>query len=875
MPLTSGTRLGPYEILATLGAGGMGEVYRARDARLGRDVAIKVLPESLAADTERLARFEREARALAALNHPHIAQIFGVEEQAGRRAIVMELVEGEDLAARLGHGPVGAAEAIALARQVADALEAAHEAGIVHRDLKPANIRQRPDGTLKVLDFGLAKAGDPAGGTASSQVSNSPTMTAGATGMGVLLGTAAYMAPEQARGRAVDKRADIWAFGVILFELLSGRRLFEGETVSDTLAAVLRQDIEWSRLPAATPPSLVTLLRRCLERDPKKRLRDIGDARFALDEAERPAAAPVIANARPDARLAWIVAAVATLALVVVMATRGREPSAPVHASMDHGANRKLTDYPSAAVISPDGRSVAFVASDSSAAYGLWVRRLDSPTATLLLPLNAWGGLAATLFWSPDSRNVGISGNLRRLTTVPAAGGSPTDVCEMVAGRGASWSRRGVILFAPSTQSALFRVPASGGQPVPVTTLDTARHETSHRFPCFLPDGEHFLYTVLPGGPEGFDIYAGSLGSRKVRKVLTAQSSATYAAPGYLLFRRGSALVAQRFDARSLELKGDPLPLVSSPSLSDLDAEPIATASDDGRLSVLENPPPDAQFAWLERGGAVSGSLALPPGPWGRPVLSPDDRYAVVPNGDDLWRVELARSLPLRLTSGGGQNAVPIWSPDGREIAYTNSGRGREEILIRNSDGSGDPRTLPTTDDQFKAATDWTAKGVVLAIIRSRTGNDLMIAPYPDGGARTLVASEYGEGAGRVSPDGRWLAYISSEAGSRDAYVQSFPEPGHKLRVTSGGADRAWWMPQSNELCYLLLNRTRIMSVKLTRRGEDFEVGAPRILFELPPDVVSVDLTHDGQRLLVTRAPDAAANRRLRLVLDWAGMLKR
>jgi Tol biopolymer transport system component len=445
----------------------------------------------------------------------------------------------------------------------------------------------------------------------------------------------------------------------------------------------------------------------------------------------------------------------------------------------------------------------------------------------------------------------------------------------MVAGRGATWGRRGVIVFAPSTQSALFKVSESGGQPVQVTTLDTARHETSHRFPYFLPDGDHFLFTVLPAGPEGFGIYVGSLGSRQVKKIMTAESAVTYAAPGYLLFRRGSALVAQRFDARGLQLKGEPFPLLSSPSFTDLDAEPIASASNDGRLMALENPEPDAQLAWLERGGTVRSTLALPPGPWGRAVLSPDDRYAVVPRNDDLWRVELARSLPLRLTSGNGQNNVPIWSPDGRKIAYTNSGRGREEIIIQNSDGSGEPRALPTTDDQFKTATDWTREGLVLTNIRARTGTDVLLAPYPGGGARELVASEYGDGIGRVSADGHWLAYISSEAGSRDAYVQSFPEPGHKLRVTSGGADRAWWMPKGDELCYVTLNHTRIMSVKLTRRGEDFEVGAPRTLFELPPDVVSVDMTHDGQRLLVTCSPDAAANRQLRLVLGWTGMVKR
>lgn len=566
------------------------------------------------------------------------------------------------------------------------------------------------------------------------------------------------------------------------------------------------------------------------------------------------------------------VAILAAVTMAIMLATGDRRPRAPVHVAIEPVARQTLTPYAASMAISPDGRYVAYAATDTNGTPGVWLRSFDSPTVRFLAPANG----VTILFWSPDSRSLGIGGLGPALVTVPVEGGTPTEVCATRTSRGASWNQGGVIIFAPTPQGPLYRVAASGGDPVQVTWPDTSRHESGHRFPCFLPDGRHFLYVSMPSGPQGFDIYAGSLGSRETKKILTAQSGVTYAAPGYLLFRRAGKLTAQRFDAKGLKLVSEPVPLVEAPPGSDLDAEPIASASNDGRLVVLDNPPPDTKLAWLDRAGVLGGTLSLPTGPWERALLSPDDRYAVVANNSDLWRIDLARSLPVRLTSDSGYETAPVWSPDGSKIAYTRGGRGREEIAVMNSDGSGEPTVLRTTDHLFKNASDWSGAGLILSAIDSKTRRDVLLAPYPGGGAvRPLARTEFGEFFGRVSPDGRWLAYFSNEAGPLDVYLQSFPDPGHKTRVTNGGAVYMWWMPGGDELCYRTADRTKMMSVKLTRNGANLDVGEPRLLFRYPPDVEWSDFTHDGQRLLVTISSEGTRNRRGRVILNWTGMLRR
>ena len=507
MILTNGTRLGPYEIIAPLGAGGMGEVYRARDTKLNRDVAIKVLPEMFAADADRLARFEREAQVLASLNHPNIAHLYGLEDHGATRALVMELVEGPTLADRIAAGPVVLADALPIARQIAEALEAAHEKGIIHRDLKPANVKVRDDGTVKVLDFGLAKALDPSAGSNTGEM-NSPTMTAWATQMGLLIGTAAYMSPEQARGKAVDRRADIWAFGVVLYEMLSGDRAFKGEDISDTLAAVLRQEIMLSALPATTPLRLKRLIERCLERDPKQRLRDIGEARIEIarieaggaDMMETSAAASAAAVAAPRWKraLPWALAGVTTVALVAALLLRapGRAPSNESRPMRFTIPAPEKSSFAGSMALSPDGRKLVFVATSGGTA-SLWLRSLDSPSPQSLPGTES----AASPFWSPDSRWIAFFAQ-GKLKKIESSDGLAKTLCDAADSRGGTWNRDDLILFSPSSSDGLYCVSADEGAVTKVTKLDSSANESSHRWPCFLPDGRHFLYLVTSGQPD-------------------------------------------------------------------------------------------------------------------------------------------------------------------------------------------------------------------------------------------------------------------------------------------------------------------------------------------------------------------------------------
>ena len=882
MPLTASTRLGPYEIVAPLGAGGMGEVYRARDTRLGRDVAIKVLPQHLSTNPEVRARFEREAKTISSLNHPNICTLFDVGRDGDVAYLVMELIEGETLAARLLKGALAPGEVLKLGVQIADALDRAHRAGVVHRDLKPGNVMLTRSGA-KLMDFGLARAiglTGPNGGSGLTHaaLTQSPTVAAPLTAEGTLVGTFQYMSPEQLEGKEADERSDLWALGCVLHEMATGRRAFEGRSQASLITAIMGSEpTPVSQITPLAPAGLDRLVRTCLTKDPEERARSAHDVKLQLLGIEEASshggvATPAIARPRKDGRLAWMVAAVATLAAIAmgaILVTRGREPRTPLHLTVEPPARTELTPYTSAIVLSPDGQYVAFCAQDSSGNYELSARRLDSPNATRLMSVPS----VTIPFWSPDSRALGVCGNMTQLKTIPVEGGTPTDVAATTGARGATWSPRGVIVFAPNPQTGLFQVAVNGGVPTQVTWPDTARGESGHRFPFFLPDGEHFLYTSLPGGPDGLDICVGKLGSREVKKLLSANSAAVYARPGYLLFRRGSKITAQRFDARSLKLIGEPVPILDAAPLFDLGAEPVASASNDGRLVALENPPADTRLEWMGPDGTLRGPLALPAGPWGRPVLSPDDRFAVISNGDDLWRIDLARSIPIRLTSGEDVYSDPVWSPDGSKIAFT-GGRGKEEIYVMPSDGSGEPKLLPTTDDLFKFVADWSPQGLLVTPIRSGSGRDVVLAPYPNGGAIPLAAGRASQSHGKVSPDGHWLAYLSTEAGSpADVYVQSFPTPGHKTRITSGGAEMMWWLP-GNVLCYRTASRTHMMMVPLTHKGDDLEVGTPRVLFRYPPNVEFSPPTHDGQRLLVTISDDAARNRKARLVLNWTSMLK-
>ncbi len=888
MALAPGTRLGPYEIVAPLGAGGMGEVYRARDTRLGRDVAVKVLPQHLSANPEVRARFEREAKTVSSLNHAHICSLFDVGREGDTDYLVMELVEGETLATRLAKGALPSGEVLKLGAQIADALDRAHRAGIVHRDLKPGNVMLTKAGA-KLMDFGLARVTGmegPSGSLTRTSLAHSPTVAAPLTAEGTIVGTFQYMSPEQLEGNEADARSDLWALGCVLYEMATGKRAFEGRSQATLISAIMTAEPPpVSRLAAASPPALDRLIGRCLAKDPDDRwqtARDLMHELHGMAGGASQVGAPAgqrmeagrAASRGTQGRMAWAVAAIfalAAAALALVLVTRARAPKHPVQLSLTAPENTQFVDFSSIAAISPDGRSVAFTAPDSSGRFDLWVQPLDSPEATRL----ARTGGPAEVCWSPDSRNLALLElGVGVLRTVPVTGGTPVKLCDAPSGRGAAWNRDGVIVFGAASHGPLHRIPASGGAPTQATWLDSTRHEASHRFPCFLPDGEHFLFASMPPGPEGFDIYVGSLRARTTKKVMTAGSAVVYAEPGYVLFRSGDKVMAQRFDTRGLKLQGAPVALSDAPPASDLDAEPVATASNNGRLIHLVAQSPEQQLQWFDRTGVPRGTLSLPAGQWGRPEFSPDDRYVAVQNGDDLWRVDLARSVAVRLTSNGAVNANPVWSPDGARIAFTQGGRGREEIFVMNSDGSGEAQLLPTTDDLFKTAEDWTREGLVFHNIRGETFRDVYLASVSgDTKPTPLIRTRFAEYRARVSPDRRWVAYVSNESGLEDVYIQSFPVPGHKLRVSSRGAGRAWWMPGSDELCYRATSG-ELMSVKLTRKGDELEAGEPQPLFRFPPGVLGHSMSHDGQRFLTSAVSPSARPRRLRVILDWVGLVK-
>jgi Tol biopolymer transport system component len=885
MHLASGQRLGPYEIVGHLGAGGMGEVYRARDARLNRDVAIKVLPEVFASDPDRLARFAREAQTLAALNHPNIATIYGIEEADDVRALVMELVEGEDLSVVIGRGPMPIAEALPIARHIADALEAAHDQGIIHRDLKPANIKVRADGTVKVLDFGLAKALAPDAASMSADAAISPTLTARGTQMGTVIGTAAYMAPEQARGKAVDRRADIWAFGVVLYEMLTGRRAFDGDDISDVLASVLKSDPDWTSVPGSVPPSVRRLLRRCLEKDPRKRLSAIGDARFDLDEIEPVAAAPVPAAAVRPSLLSRLWPAIAGIALSAAVAALLWPREATSGAKVTRLSVLPPTGaelYPDSAqvVISPDARMVAFVVgTPAGGETQLWVRSFDSMTPRRL---DAADG-AALPFWSPDSRRIGFFAG-KKLKTIAVAGGRADVVADAPFGRGAAWSQSNVIVFARDSGGQLYRVDAAGGDAVPVTTLDPQRKESAHRFPVFLPDGEHFLYAALPGRAGRFDIFAGSLRDNSRTLVGPMESAPVYADPGWLLFSRQGVLAAQRFDVNSRQLTGDVIPLEDEPTVL-LDpsiswtAGQAVSVSKSGTVAYFSAMSQNTTATWLDVTGRILGTLNVPQGQYSGVRVSPDGTRAVLVRSMSrsdsmLWLVDVERGGGIPLSSGKGRNDSPVWSPDGTRVVFASDRDGPQDLYLKTIADAGPEQPFYRSPVLFKNPDSWSPDGrwIVLSQLDPETAHNLYLIPtsgtpalkpYVQGPMRQLL--------GEPSPDGRWLAYLSEESGRFEVYVQSFPEPGRKLAVSTEGASSCRWTSDGRALLFLDANRTRIWRVDV-EPGDTLRVGVPKVIGTIPANTIAADVMPDGQRLLAL-VPDREGPGSVTVVQNWSAAL--
>jgi eukaryotic-like serine/threonine-protein kinase len=895
-----------YRITSKIGEGGMGAVYRATDTKLGRDVAVKVILDVFVQDAERLARFTREAHVLASLNHPNIASIYAVEPGA----IVMELVAGRTVAELVaGAASSGAqmpqADALAIARQLAEALEYAHERGVVHRDLKPANMKVTPEGQLKLLDFGLAKAlvQDATG----APNDNSPTFTAQATHVGVILGTAAYMSPEQAAGRAVDRRADIWAFGAVLYEMLTGSRSFDGDSVVETLAGVMKQEPDWTRIPAETPAAIRRLVKRCLEKDPRRRLRDIGEARIVLEDAgsnATDATAPVSTAAGPrgGATIAWILAG--TLGAALLVATAALQvsqdpPDGPTLRSTivaPDSTTFNFSDDPQLGpmAISPDGRLLAFSVRDEKAGIRLWVRSLDSLSAR---PLPGGEG-GSYPFWSPDSQQIGFFAG-GKLKKIPAAGGNSTPLADAANGRGGTWNRHDVILYAPGYFTTVHRVSALGGPATPVTSLDAARSETSNRFPWFLPDGRHFLYTAQDTNAIGdrVTIRLASLDSTGSQVVTDSRSNVVYSL-GYLLYLRVDSytLVAQPFDVQTLVTTGEPIPLVEGVRTVSFTACGVFSASTNGLLVHQSGAAEDkVRLSWVDRSGATIRAAGDPiRAPLGSLHFSPDGKRlaisipsATTSQGSDIWIQDMARDVRTPLTSSPRVKRAAVWSPDGRTIVFDarrDSPGGRQNLYRQRLDGT-EPEELLHSDDVNNSPTSWSPDGRFLLYTRGGSGAplDIFVLPEPLGpaGARKpmgFLVSRFGEASGQFSPDGRSVAYHSNEAERNEIWVAPFPGPGKRVRISTEGGSSPRWRADGKEIFFIAPNG-RLMAAELTGTGDALEVVRVVPLFPgvwLGGATYTYDVARDGKSFLVAgdRGTRTAADP-LTLVQNWATGLGR
>ena len=893
----SGRRLGAYQVHERIGVGGMGEVYRARDTKLGRDVAIKILPREFTRDSERLARFEREARMLAAFNHPNIATIHGLEEADGVHALVLELVEGETLAERIAKGSgfrdrgsgLPVADALAIARQIADALEAAHEKGIIHRDLKPANIKITPAGVVKVLDFGLAKAVADVAGT---DVSHAPTVTVGRTGDGVILGTPAYMSPEQARGQAVDKRTDIWAFGCVVYEMLSGRVAFRGATVSDIIVAVLERDPAWDALPATVPPGVHRLLRHCLEKDAARRLRDAGDARIEIDDAQAVRARePASKKIAPSRSMTQWAALIGTVIATVIGSwswiNYSRRP-----ASEPTGPSARFTiQFPSDApvigqigvgsqvALSPDGSQLAYVARAVQGSNRLYVRKVDELESRRVPGTDG----AIDPFFSPDGQWIGFFVG-QKLMKVALAGGLPQTIWELdplAAPSGASWSPDDSVVFA-KPGAGLWRVPSAGGTPTPVTTLNS--NEANHLWPDVLPGGKAVLFTAVTvtGEPQ---IYAQSLETGQ-RRALGAGVAAHYLPSGHVVYGQGGSLFAVPFDAERLEVAGKPVKVVDN-VLRKGDAAvgvPQAAFSRVGSLAFVPTTSLPLTLVWADRRGEER-SLNVPTRFYFQPRLAPDEQRLAVMIAGDIWMWDFSGENLSRLTDDGGHNYL-LWTPDGHRVSFlSNSGAvasgARGTIAWKRVEDSNAEAESLLSGQTSGPPLSWSPDGRVLAFVNlhSVTRQDIWTLRVDEKSQpRPFLRTRFAEGAPAFSPDGRWLAYVSDESGRSEVYVQPFPGPGSKFVISTDGGSEPVWPRRGHELFYR--NGDSMMAADVTT-GLTFTAGKPHRLFDgryarstsLWPNY---DVTADGQRFLMVKGVEEFTSpTQINVVLNWSEELKR
>jgi Tol biopolymer transport system component len=883
MILSPGSRLGPYEILAPLGAGGMGEVYRARDPRLGREVAIKVLPTSFTSDPDRLRRFEQEARAAGMLSHPNLTAVFDVgKSEDGAPYVVQELLEGETLRSALSGGPLSPKKSVDYALQIAHGLAAAHEKGIVHRDLKPENVFVTGDGRVKILDFGLAKLTEPdeKAGALSGLVT-----TAAGTQTGVVLGTLVYMSPEQLKGQLADSRSDLFALGAVLYEMLTGRRPFEGATPAETITAILNEDPpEIPGSGARISPALDRVVRHCLEKSPASRFQSARDLAFALESSSTsrvesdPAGSAGAAigggrdrRSRAPERVAFALAGavLAGAAVLLLLPGRGRiaPPSQTVRFTIP--PPKDATIYGMLA-LSPDGRRIAFVATTADGRDLLFVRPLDALEARAIDGTEG----AAFPFWSPDSRNVAFFAQ-DKLKRVDSAGGPPQTLCDAAAPRGGSWGRGGTIVFSVHDGGEMHRVAEGGGIPAALPGLSGKGLDASFRWPSFLPDGRHFVYF---GTADGFAVFLGSLDPEKPTRLVAADAGVVYAAPGYLLYRSGDRLMAHRFDTDRLRLSGEPFPVLEHVWWDLIATGAIAVSvSENGLLACQTGGPVISRLLWYDRSGHELGALG-PDGAYWEPTFSPDDRWLVASRMDpeklhgDLWMFDLEHGGLSRITSEDSVPATVLWSPDGRRIAY--SGFVTGGVFGRDARGAEKEKVL-FREPSFTPLDDWSRDGRLLFYqvwdLR-KFHADVWVRDLQTGTSRPVLQAAFTQQGSCLSPDGRWLAYESEETGAYEVFVRSFPGDGERRQISKGGGQQPRWRGDGKELFYVSPDR-KIVSVEI-RPGPSLETGEPRPLFQtrIRPQIEArnhYDATSDGQRFIVNSRRLEEASLPITVVVNW------
>jgi Tol biopolymer transport system component/predicted Ser/Thr protein kinase len=880
MSPSPGSRIDHYEIIELIGKGGMGEVYRAKDTRLPRDAAIKISSQQFSE------RFAREAKIIAALNHPNISTLYDI----GPNYLVMELVEGPTLADRIKQGALTLDEASAIARQIADALDYAHEKGVVHRDLKPGNVKIRPDGLVKVLDFGLAKVG----GMPMAPSDESPTITVGQTQAGMILGTAAYMAPEQAKGKEVDKRADIYSFGLVFYEMLSGVRPHQGDTLQETMASVLKDEPDLSKVPAQAH----RLLKRCLEKDPQKRLRHVGDVMSLLDDAPSGGAnlQPATEASAPGKR--WLWPAVAAGVIVIAGAALAlwapwRSEATKESVRFEVADNEKMKFFAGGAMaVSPDGHWMVFPATGEDGVSRYWLRSLDTVEAR---PLPGTEGAFVPPAWFWDSRNViftALGGN--KLKKVDIQGGPPQTLTDVPTGiNGATSNKDGVIIagMGPNSGAPLYRV--SGGTAAPLTAV--AKNESRHAFPQFLPDQRHFLYLRISGDPNQMGVYIGSIDvkpeEQSLKRLLATNREAYYApslrgGTGYLIFLRETTLMAQPFDPDKLELSGEPAPIAEGVDSFSQANYGLFSVSEAGALVYRSGAGSRLTLSWLDQNGNPAGTVG-DPGEYVQPAVSPDGTHVAVVSGPggsrDIWLLDAGRRTSTRFTFDPANDDNPVWSPDGKNVVFSSNRTGAPKMYIKPADGSGEERQLT---DQPSIPTSWSKDGRFLLFTSGspKTSNDLWVLSNPgsaDGKPVPILATQFGEQGGQISPDGRWIAYMSNESSASDVWVRPFSAAensvasGAKQLVSRGVSIFPLWRSDSKQLLYASIGLD-LMAVDIeTTKG--FQASTPRRLFTAPPPLLTVgwSMTGDAKRFLFLTTPNGGRPAPFTVVTNWQSALKK